>query len=142
MDITSANASVVISSADMALAATQLEGFGADAAFATEDVESAITQIGVDGKMSAGWVPRITNMPITLNPASSSVAVFDAIITTSDTLRAPVFVNCVVQIPSINKAYTLTKGVLTRVKQMPDGGRVLGEQRFNLAFESCRPAII
>lgn len=142
MDITSANSSIVISSADIALAATQLEGFGADASFATEDVESAVTQIGVDGKMSAGWVPRITNMTITLNPASASVAVFDTIITTADTLRAPVWLNCVVQIPSIGKSYTLSKGVLSRVKQAPDGGRVLAEQKFTLSFESCRPAII
>lgn len=56
--ITSADSVFSISSADFALAATILEGYAADAAFAMENADTAETMLGVDGKLSAGWVPR------------------------------------------------------------------------------------
>lgn len=142
MDITSANSTFVISSADIALAATALEGYWVDSGFTFEDSEIAVAQVGVDGKMSAGWVPRLVPITVTLSPDSPSVVVMDTIITTADMLRAPVILNGVITIPSINKSYTLGRGVLTRVKMAPNAERILGSQSFVITFESCKPAAI
>lgn len=142
MDITSANSTFVISASSLAIASVALEGYSVDTAWDLEDSEVAVTQIGVDGKMSAGYVPRLYPVTFTFAPDSASISVFETIVTTQDVLKSPVEVNGVLQIPSINKSYTFMRGVVTRGKMLPGGGRVLGQQAFTITFNSCKPAIL
>lgn len=139
---TSANIVLTLSSADMALAATVIEGFSPDAAYSMDEIESVVATMGVDGKAYFGWVPRLTTFTVNLAAPSPSVTVMDTILTTMDTLRKPVVLNAVLQIPATGKSYTLAKGALTKVKVAPDGGRTLGNQNYSFAFERCRPAVI
>ena len=133
--ITSADSTFVISSADFALAATVLEGYAADASFAMENADTAETMLGVDGKLSAGWIPRSYSQTITLQADSKSRAVFDALVTAQDTTRSVFRLNGVINLPGNKYSYTLTRGVLKNYTAMPSAQRVLQPLTFVIEWE-------
>lgn len=137
--ITSADATFVISSADFALAATILEGYAADAAFATDNADTAETSLGVDGKLSAGWVPRSYNQTVTLQPDSPSRQVFDALVASQDAARTVFRLNGVINLPGNQYSYSLTRGVLKNYSSMPNAQRVLQPLTFVIEWEKVLP---
>ena len=133
--ITSADSVFSISSADFALAATILEGYAADAAFAMENADTAETMLGVDGKLSAGWVPRSYNQTITLQADSKSRAVFDALVMAQDVSRQIFRLNGVITLPGNQYSYTLSRGVLKNYTAKPTAQRVLQPMTFVIEWE-------
>lgn len=133
--ITSADSTFVLSSSDFALAATILEGYAADAAFAMENADTAETMLGVDGKLSAGWVPRSYNQTITLQADSKSRAVFDALVMAQDVSRQIFRLNGVITLPGNQYSYTLSRGVLKNYTAMPTAQRVLQPMTFVIEWE-------
>lgn len=133
--ITSADSTFVLSSADFALAATTLEGYAADAAFAMDNADTAETALGVDGKLSAGWVPRSYNQTITLQADSASRALFDALVTAQDATRNVFRLNGVINLPGNQYSYNLTRGVLKNYSAMPNAQRVLQPLTFTIEWE-------
>lgn len=133
--ITSADSTFVISSADFALAATVLEGYAADAAFAMENADAAETSLGVDGKLSAGWIPRSYTQTITLQPDSISRAVFDALVTAQDATRTVYRLNGVITLPTNQYSYNLTRGVLKNYTAMPTAQKILQPMTFVIEWE-------
>lgn len=140
--ITSADSVFSISSADFALAATILEGYAADASFAMENADTAETMLGVDGKLSAGWVPRSYNQTITLQADSKSRAVFDALVMAQDVSRQIFRLNGVVTLPGNQYSYTLSRGVLKNYTAMPTAQRVLQPMTFVIEWERVLPVPI
>lgn len=133
--ITSADSVFSISSADFALAATILEGYAADAAFAMENADTAETMLGVDGKLSAGWIPRSYNQTITLQADSKSRKVFDALVMAQDATRQIFRLNGVITLPGNQYSYTLSRGVLKNYTAMPTAQRVLQPLTFVIEWE-------
>lgn len=142
MDITSANATLVLSCADFALASVSVEGFAVDDAWSFEETEHVVTQKGVDGKMSAGWVPVLNNMRINFSPDSPFNVQMMALLQAQKTARKPFIISGVLSVPALNKVFTLSKGVCTRAKTVPDGARVLGPQAYTITFDDVSPAVI
>lgn len=140
--ITSADSTFVISSADFALAATVLEGYAADAAFALDNADTAETMLGVDGKLSAGWIPRSYNQTITLQADSKSRAVFDALVAAQDVSRNVFRLNGVINLPGNQYSYTLSRGVLKNYSAMPNAQRVLQPMTFVIEWERVLPVPI
>ncbi len=140
--ITSADSTFVISSADFALAATIIEGYAADAAFAMESAQTAETVMGVDGKLSAGWVPRPYVQTITLQADSPSRDVFDAIVAAQDAGRTIYRLNGVTTLPGNKRSYTQSRGVLSQHQAMPDGQRVLQPTVYQITWERVIPVPI
>lgn len=137
--ITSADATFVLSSADFALAATALEGYAADAAFATDNSDTAETSLGVDGKLSAGWVPRSYNQTITLQPDSPSRAIFDLLVGAQDASRTVFRLNGVINLPGNQYSYNMNRGVLKNYTAIPAAQRVLQPMTFVIEWESVLP---
>lgn len=137
--ITSADATFVLSSADFALAATVLEGYAADAAFATDNSDTAETSLGVDGKLSAGWVPRSYNQTITLQPDSPSRAIFDLLVGAQDASRTVFRLNGVINLPGNQYSYNMNRGVLKNYTAIPSAQRVLQPMTFVIEWESVLP---
>ncbi len=140
--ITSADSTYVISSADFALAATILEGYAADAAFAMESAQTAETVMGVDGKLSAGWVPRPYVQTVTLQADSPSRDVMDAIVAAQDAGRTIYRLNGVITLPGNKRSYSLSRGVLSQHQAMPDGQRVLQATTYQITWERVLPVPI
>ena len=140
--ITSADSSFVLSSADFALAAVSLEGYGADASFATDDVDTAETVLSVDGKMSAGWIPRMYQQTITLQADSSSRDVFDALVLAQDAAKTVYRLNGVITLPGLGRSYVMSRGVLKRYSAMPNAQKTLKETTYQIQWESVKPVPI
>lgn len=134
--ITSADATFVISSSDFALAAVILEGYAADAAFAMDNVATAETSLGVDGKLSAGWVPRSYPQTITLQPDSPSRPIFNAIVGAQDAARTVFRLNGVITLPGNQYSHAMNRGVLKNITPMANAQRILQPMTFQIEWES------
>lgn len=117
-----------------------VQGYATDDAFATDMVETAIARMGVDARMSAGWVPRLTPQQITLQSDSPSIPLFEALVGAQDSIREVIFLNGALALPSVNTGYALTNGVLTRITPVRPAKRVLEPVQYEITWESCVPA--
>lgn len=133
--ITSADSTFVISSADLALVATALEGYAADSSFSMQSVQSAETVMGVDGKLSAGWTPRPYPQDVTLQPDSPSRPIFDAIAAAQDAGRTIYRLNGVITLPGNQYSHALSRGVLVGYTPIPAGQKVLQPMTFQIVWE-------
>lgn len=140
--ITSANAVAILTESNFYGAGIQLQGFSADAAFSLASAEIAETSLGVDGRLSAGWIPRIYKQTWSFQPDSDSIIVFDTIAGAQDVARDIFRLGMVIKLPGTGRAYTFTRGVLKDYKAMPDGKKVLQPVEFSIEWESVRPAVV
>ena len=60
--LTSADATIILSVNELYPNGVKLEGFSTDAMMATEDVTIAEARMGVDGRLSAGYIPSPKNI--------------------------------------------------------------------------------
>lgn len=137
--ITSADSTFVISSADFALAATILQGYAADAAFSMDNVDTAETSLGVDGILSAGWIPRSYNQTVSLQADSASRDVFDAIVAAQDAGRTIYRLNGVITLPGNQRSFSMSRGVLKSVSAMPNAQKTLQPTTYVIEWERVIP---
>ena len=140
--ITSADSVFALSCTELALLGVVLEGYAADAAFAMENADTAETILGVDGKLSAGWIPRSYPQTITLQADSPSRQVFDAIVAYQDVNRTVLRLNAVISLPGNQYSYTMARGVLKNYSPMPTAQRVLQPMTFAIEWERVLPVPI
>lgn len=140
--ITSANSVFTLVIPGLFPAPVQLQGYATDKSFATEAIDFAETMIGVDGKMSAGYVPNITPQTITLQADSVSKDIFAALIAATKTAREVFFLNATLVLQSTGESFTMARGVLKNAKQIADGGKVLQPQDYVIHWESVNRAIL
>jgi len=134
-NITSANSSVSILSTN---GITDFEGYTAEDIFSVDSVNFTETRIGVDGKMSAGWIPQIKTVTFNFEASSNTIQSLLNLYTIAEATRTPVFVTMTVIIPAVNKKF-ICEGVMTEAKPMYDAGKTLKEMPFKFAFESIIP---
>lgn len=138
--LTAANSVYMLAVAGLYPVAQQLQGYATDDAFATEAQEIADVQMGVDGIMSAGYVPQPTRQSIMIQADSASGAIFDNWANAMRTAREILRASATIYIPSIGKKYTLTRGVLTSYVPIPGVKKVLQSRTFMITWESVAPA--
>lgn len=137
--ITSANSVFTLTVAGVLPAPFQLQGYAADDAFSAEAVDTAETMVGVDGKMSGGYVPRITPMRIVLQADSDSIEVFDQWLGYQDARKEVFPAEAVIILPAIQKAYGCHKGFLKRVTPFPAAKKVLQPVEYTIDWEAILP---
>ena len=140
--ITSANSVFTIVVPGLFPAPVQLRGYATDRAFTTEAVDLAEVQMGVDGRMTAGFVPNPVKQTITLQADSSSKDIFTALIQAMKTAREVYFVSGSIALPSTGEAFTLTRGILTNAKQIPDAQKVLQPVDYVITWESVNRSLL
>jgi len=138
--ITSANSVLMLGVDGLFNVPIQIQGFSADDAFSLEDVDMAETMMGVDGKMSAGWIPIIKPLEITLQADSPSNDFFDALITAENVSREKYKLNGTILLKGTSRLYALTTGYLKRGNLMPAAKKVLQPRKFLLEFQDVTPA--
>ena len=134
--ITSADAIFALTVTNLYPSAQTLEGYAADAMFALGDTEMAVTVRGADGKLSGGFVFGQYLQTITIMPDSPSREIFETWQLTSQTSKAVFRCNATIILPAIGRKYTLTNGVLVRVKAIPDAQRVLQAATYQVDWEN------
>ena len=143
--ITSANCKLtftVRSPAGIVVGPFTVQGYASDDAFAVEAVEAAVAVMGVDGKISAGWVPRITKQLVRLQADSPSIALFEAWDGAQSVLRDVLFADGALAYPGLAKGYALIKGVLTRLTPTPAARRTLEPVDYEISWETVQAAPI
>ncbi len=138
--LTAANSVLAIQVANLYNVPQVISGFATDDAFMSPDVTAAQTEMGVDGRLSAGFVPYPTVLEITLQADSPSMTVFDNILSAQAAQREVYVTNATVLLPGTGQKYALTRGFMTTLSPMPGVKKILQPRKFSITFESCTPA--
>lgn len=137
--LTSANCQLTIFALPFLPVPTIIEGFAADSAFLFDTPAVAEVVMGVDGKMSAGYLPSITRMTIQLQADSPSVRYFEDLFAAVKAARDVAWLYGSVALAGIGKSYTLTKGVMEQFTQAPPVGKILQPQTVQIAWNDVQP---
>lgn len=138
--ITAANSVFMLGVAGLYNVPVKMQGYAADDAFASDDVEFMEKLMGVDGHLSAGFIPYIIPFDFNLQADSASNIVMDAIITAEKVMREKLVLNATIMLPSTGFIYAFTNGYLDKGPVMPSAGKVLKPRKFSLAFQDMTPA--
>lgn len=140
--ITGATAIVMLTIPGLFDVPFQLQGFAADDVYDTDELASSETLMGVDGKLSGGFVYVPVNQRYALQADSPSIIFFDTWWTTQQQIRDVITVNGLVSIPSVGRKYSMQNGFLTGYKPIPDAKKLLQPQRFAITWERVFPSVI
>lgn len=117
-----------------------LQGYAADDSFSTDDVQPGEVQMGVDGKLSAGYVPYPTKITWTFQADSPSVAMFDTVLEAQKSQKEMFIFDGTIILQGTGQKYALTKGYLTSATPMSSSKKVLQPRKFEITFESVTTA--
>lgn len=140
--ITSANSVFTIVVPSLFPAPVQLYGYATDKAFTTEAIDLAEVQMGVDGRMTAGYTPNPVKQTITLQADSPSRDIFTIMIQAMKTAREVFYISASIALPSTGESFTLTRGIITNAKQIPDAQKVLQPVDFTITWESINRSLL
>lgn len=117
-----------------------LQGFATDDVFDTESLASAEVMMGVDGNMSAGFVYVPVKQGITLQADSDSNDIFDDWWAANQVNADVFFADAIITIPAIQKQWTMTKGVLSQWKPLPDVKKLLQARKYEITWSRVLPS--
>ena len=122
--LTVANSTITMTVEGLFPNGVRLSGYAADNVFEFGAVENGETAMGIDGRLSAGYV--FNEIPFTLNlqADSASLDVFEQIWTREASIRNKLDIGITVALPAVGKRYGLRNGYL-RSYQAPSGQRIL-----------------
>lgn len=138
--ITSTNSVYILNVPDVPITATQLQGFAADSAFETGQSEDAEVILGVDGILSAGFIPFLTEQTISLQADSDSAILFEQWIEAEKAAEEKFFASATIVLPSIGRKYALSNGVLRSIVSIPSAKKVLQPRNFVIVWEDISSA--
>ena len=81
-------------------APVQLHGYSSDRAFSNDAMALAEVNMGVDGRMTAGYTPTATVQTVTLQADSPSRDFFATIVAATKTLRDVYYLSGTITLPS------------------------------------------
>lgn len=138
--ITSANSILMLSVAGLFDVPQKIQGFSADNITSTDNLASKETMMGVDGRLSAGWVAVAVPQTITLMADSPSADFFDAWLQAEETAREAYIASGSLVLPATGRKYAMTRGFLTGITKFPTVGRTLQPRPFTITWERVTPA--
>lgn len=140
--LTSANSVLMIAVAGVFPVPQKIEGYASEAAFALESVSPTQAVMGVDGRMSAGYTPFMSVQTITLQPDSPSLFIFETWLAVMKTAREVFYCNGTLDLSSIERKYTMSKGTLTQITAAPTAAKILQPMTFQITWESVLPSLV
>lgn len=114
-----------------------IEGYAEDSLRTLEEITLTESHMGVDGKLSHGYVEYPVVLRLTLQPDQDGYTVFENIAQTQKVLRAPIHLSLTIIDVSLKRKYTLTRGALNAWKPMPDATRIMQPVEAQMTFERC-----
>ena len=142
MSITAANAVLMISIPGLFPVPQQIQGFAADDVYDVEAIESAEVSMGVDGRMTAGFVYVPVKQSFTLQADSDSTFIFDTWWSTQQQAKDIFYASGTTVLPSLGSKWIQTKGALTSFKPVPDAKKLLLPRKFTITWESNLPSVL
>jgi len=139
MNITSANATILLSVPLLFPVPFQLQKFGADNIYGTDPIQVGETVMSVDGRLTAGFVNAPTKQAYELLADSESNFFFDQIAMREKADQTKYEINGVVLLTSVLTKWTMTRGFLTIWQPIPDAKKVLQSRKHTIEWERVVP---
>lgn len=133
-DITSANATLVLTVDSLFPAGIRLEQFATDQSYSMDELTIAEDRMGVDGNLVAGWVPSIKPVTIMLEASSPSYQSMAQLYRACEQKRGFYRCGLVAAVPSIGKTFIWSQGVLKSGTPVPAGKKVLDPTTWKFDF--------
>lgn len=134
--ITSANGIFMLGVTSVWPTPQQLQGWTVDDMFTVQTVDASEIKMGVDGKMSAGFVFVPYKVGITLQADSASALIFDSWYAAQRAQVDVYFANGLIRLPSVARSYVMTNGILSSYTVFPDAKKTLDPFKYEVTFES------
>lgn len=138
--LTSANAILTLAIPGLFDFPVQIQGFATDAISDTDGVQPSETMMGVDGNLSAGWIPVPIVQNYNLQGDSDSIDVFEQWYSTQQQIRELLPANGMMIVTAVSKKYTMTRGFLSGYIPTALLQKVIQPRRFSITWESVTPA--
>ena len=138
--ITSANSVVAVTVAGLFPTPVQLQGYSTDKAWDTAAQVVTETQIGVDGRKTAGLVFNPVKQTFSFQADSPSAQIFEAIFAAQRSARDVYYINAIISLPATGEKYVCSKGTLEDYNSVASAGKVLGAREFSINWGSVLPA--
>jgi hypothetical protein len=134
-DITSANATGILTVDQLFPAGVELLMFGTDQAAVMDSLDITETRMGVDAHMVAGVVGNIYPLTLTLEAASPSTPALSTVWTSMRNNLVLYECSIAFTVPSIKKVFTWSRGVMKSGVIFPALKRVLDPTTWVFHFE-------
>jgi hypothetical protein len=140
--ITSPNAALFLSISGLYSIPQQIQGFAADDITDFAEVNSSEIVMGVDGKLSGGFVYMPIPQGIALQADSDSNDLFDTWYASQQAAGELFVATGILRLPSVTKTYTMTRGFLTTYKAAPDVKKTLQPRKYTITWQTVLVAPI
>ena len=137
--ITSANSVVTIAVSGLFSTPVQLQGYSTDKAWDTAAQVITETQIGVDGRKTAGLVFNPVKQTFSFQADSPSVQIFEAIYAAQRAARDVYYISATIDLPATGQSYVCNKGTLEDYNSVASAGKVLTAREFSVNWGSVQP---
>lgn len=137
--LTTANSVLALTTEALFPAAQILQGYAADDAYSFDAVENGEYSMGIDGKLSAGFVYNEVPFTITLQADSPSLALFEQIYQYEQENRTKLTQNLTVTQVATGKRYDLKNGFMRSFKAA-DGKKTLQPGVVVFVFARLQPS--
>ena len=117
-----------------------LQGFETDDITKIAPLKAAEVKTGVDGNLSVGYIYVPVVQTINLQGDSASNVLFDNWFMAQQAVNEVYTASGVIHLPSVQRSYTLTKGVLTSYKPLSDVKKMLEGREYEITWESVSVA--
>lgn len=138
--LTSANSVIMLTIPGLFDTPQQIQGYSADDIFDTGQVSNAEVLMGIDGKLSGGWIPAVKTQTYTLQADSLSVSFLDTWIQAESQAREKFIANGTILLSAVGTSYQLVRGFLTSASIMPDAKKILQPRKFVISWQDVNPS--
>lgn len=137
--LTAADALITLSIPDVFGAPFNLDGFATDDVYDMPEIDVAETAMGVDGRLSAGFVFRPVTQAYMLQADSLSVDNFEQLYSQQQQNHQVYVITGVTTLLAVGKQYAMSRGFLRNYSPAPAGKRILQPRRFGIEWQSVLP---
>ena len=141
MSITAANSIVTFTVPGLFPVPQQLSGYSTERAWETANLEMSESQIGVDGRKTAGYVFHVVETTWYLQADSPSKQIFTAIINATIAARETFQISGTIDLPATGESFICTNGTLKNAKMLPSAGKVLEAVTYVIEWQSILPTL-
>lgn len=134
--LTTANSAFTLAARGVVSAPFALQGYATDDSFSIEDVNPVEVYMGVDGKLSGGYVPQSKVITFMFQADSPSLDILDDIIAAQEQQRETVIFDGTGLIQGNQNKYAMTKGFLTSYTPASNAKKTLQPRKFTFTFEN------
>jgi len=138
--LTAANSVIMLAVNGVFSNPQKLQQFSADDVFDLEDIDSAETVMGVDGKLSGGKIYVEVPWSVTLAANSPSCQVFDSWSAFEDQKNDITTASMNIQLPGLGYKWVYTNGILKKKSPAPSLKKLVQPRKFTIVWESVTTA--